>query len=199
MDAGVAPNFARVRSDLRQHALIAVFEQRDGVREIELAMRVFRAQRSEHRPEFGQGKAVDAGIDFANGALLGGGAFVLDDGHHAALLVANDAAIAAGIFNFGGEDSGGGFSAAVRVDERGESFSAQKRRVARKNHGKLGAAFNGAARDLHGVAGATLRLLQNGLRTQRFGDLPHRFGLMAHDGEELSRFQRLAGADDVLE
>ena len=161
-----AENFLRVGSDFRQDAFVALAKKRNRVGEIQLAMSVFRTQRVEARPQLRQREAINAGIHFANRALLGRGAFFFHDGLHAPFGIAHDAAIIGGIVKFGGENRGGSFAAAVRVEKRGKSFSAQQRRIARNNDRNLRAFANGAPRDLHRVAGAALRLLQNGLRAK---------------------------------
>ena len=85
---------------------------------------------------------------------------------HAAFGVAHDAAVAGGIGELGAENRGGGFAAAVRIEQSGERFGAQQRRVARNHDRELRALANRAPRDLHGVAGAALRLLHDGLRAE---------------------------------
>ena len=112
-------------------------KQGDRVGKIKLAMRVFRAQRIQARPQFLEREAINAGIHFANLALLGRGAFFLDDRQHAAFGVAHDAAVIRGVVEFRAENRGGGFAAAVRIEQSGERLRAQQRRVARKHNRQL--------------------------------------------------------------
>jgi hypothetical protein len=49
------------------------------------------------------------------------------------------------------------------------------------------------------VAGATLRLLQNGLRSKAGDDGADVLGLMSYNDQQLRRLKRLASAHDVLD
>ena len=64
---------------------------------------------------------------------------------------------------------------------------------------KFNLAANCAARDLHGVARATLRLLENSFRAEAFCNLADFFGLVPHDGDDLRGLERPAGTNDVFE
>ena len=192
-------NLAGVGGDSRQYAFVAFAEVRDRVGEIKLAMRIFGAQSVENWPELCEREAIDARIYFANGALLRSGAFFLDDGDNAAFAVADDPAVAGWVIDFRGENGGGGFAAAVRVKQCGESVGSEKGGVAWKNDDQFCTAANGAARDLHGMPGAALGLLQDRLRTQGCDNLPDFVCLVADNCDQLRRFQRLAGSYHVFD
>ena len=68
-----------------------------------------------------------------------------------------------------------------------------------KHDGNLGAAAERTARDQHGVPGAALRLLQDGADTERLEHGGYLVGLMADDGNDRTRLERLAGAHDVFD
>ena len=104
-------------------------------------MSVIRTQRVQARPQLFKREAINAGIHFLNGALLGRGAFFFDDGLHAAFGIANDAAVIGRVGDFGRENCGGGFAAAMRIEKQGERFAAQQRRVPGNHDGKLRAPF----------------------------------------------------------
>ena len=156
-----AEHFVRICGDLREHAFVARAQHGDRVGEIKFAMRVFGTQRREARPQFFEREAIDRGIHLADGALLRREAGVFDDGLDAAFGVAHDPAVRAGIGKLGGENRGGGFAAAVRIEQGRERFGAQQRRVAGEHDRELRAFANRAPRDLHGVPRAALRFLQD--------------------------------------
>ena len=195
-----AENFVRVGCNLRQNAFVARAQQGDGVGEVELAMRVFRAQRSEARPELFEREAIDRWNSLhewraarASGALSSTIASTRPSASRTMRPYV------AGIVNFGAENCGRGFSAAVGIEERGQSFGAQQRRVAGKDDRQLGDFANGTPGDLQGVAGAALGLLQDCLRAQAFGNRPHCIRLMANDHQRLRGFQRLTRTDHDFE
>jgi len=158
-----AENFAGVGGDLREDAFVAGAEERDGVGEVKLVMSVRGPERGEAGPEFFKREAINAGIHFADGALLGRGGFFFDDGLDAAFGIADDAAVVGRVVELGGEDGGGGFSAAVCVEERGEGGGAEQGGIAGDDEREFCAAANGTAGDLEGVACAALRLLEDSL------------------------------------
>src|ERR1700675_2460270 len=106
-------DFLRVGSGVREHSLVALAQQADRIGEIELAVSVVRTQRGKAGPEFFEREAINSGIYLVNCALLGRRSLFFDDGLHAALGIANDAAIVRGIVEFGGENRRGGFRSAV--------------------------------------------------------------------------------------
>jgi len=148
-------------------------------------------------PEFGGGEAVDAGIDFVELALVGRKLRLFDDGGDGVAGLAQDAAVAGGIGEDGGEDGGGGVAGLVFLEQGAKSFRADERRVAGK-HDDVFRVADGAFGNEHGVAGAVLRLLQNGLDLKRFDGGGNLFGLVADDGDDFFCMERQAGADDVV-
>jgi hypothetical protein len=87
----------------------------------------------------------------------------------------------------------------MRVEQGCKGFSSQKRSIAGYDKRKLRALADGPLRDLHGVAGTALRLLQNGLRAKGGDDCADFAGLVSYDHEQLRWFERLASAHDVLD
>ena len=71
----------------------------------------------------------------------------------------------------------------MRVEKRRESLGAQERSVPGNHNRELRTFANGAPRDLHGVPGPPLRLLQNGLRTKGGYDRANFLSLVAHDDQ----------------
>ena len=132
-------------------------------------------------------------------ALIVGERGILDDGGDGAVVAPNDAAIACGPSQFGGENGGGGValpvlranSASVSARTRGASPGSTMANLAR-----LPSALRAIE---HGVAGAALRLLQHGADSQRLKQGGNLLGLMADDGDDGARLERLAGAHDVLD
>src|ERR1700675_1228001 len=192
-------DFLRVGSGLREHSLVALAQQADRIGEIELAVSVVRTQRGKAGPEFFEREAINAGIYLVNCALLGRRSLFFDDGLHAALGIANDAAIVRGIVEYGGENRRGGFASAVRVEQGGKRCGAQQRSVPRDDNHQFGALANRAPRNLDGVARSALRLLKNRLRAEPFDYGGNIFSLMAHDDEQLRRLEQPAGAHHVLD
>src|ERR1700756_2915277 len=152
---------------------------------------------SESGPEFGGGEAVHAGIDFVEFALLGRELQLLDDGGDGVAGFAEDAAVAGGIGEDGGEDGGGGVAGFVFLQQGAKSFRTNQGGVAGKNDDVLGVA-DGAFGDEQGVAGAVLRLLQNSFRAERFDRGGNLFRLVANNGNDFFRVERQASANDVI-
>src|SRR5258708_9380344 len=91
----------------------------------------------ERGPELGSGEAIDAGVDFVEFALVGSELRFLDDGGDSVAGFAEDAAVAGGIGEDGGEDGGGGVAGFVFLQEGAKSFGANERRVTGKNDDAL--------------------------------------------------------------
>jgi len=85
----------------------------------------------------------------------------------------------------------------VFLEEGAKSLGANERRVTRKNDDVLRVA-DGAPGNEQGVAGAVLRLLQNGFRAERFDGGGNLFRLVTDDGNDFFRVERQASADDVI-
>jgi hypothetical protein len=118
---------------------------------------------------------------------------------HAAFGIAQDSAIIRRIVEFGGEDRRSRFAAAMRIEQRRKSFGAKERRIARYDKHNLRASADRAPCDLHGVASAALRLLQNGLRSKLGDDGANFLRLMSYDNKQLRWFEWQASAHDVLD
>jgi len=188
----------RVGRDFGQHGFALLVEEGDGVGEVELLVNVFRAEFGEAGPELFEREAVEAGVDFVDLARLLVSGFFLDDGGHAAVAAAHDASVAGRVGEHGGEDGGCGVAGAVRAQQVSQRLGADQRGVARYDDCDLRAA-DGAARDQHGVAGAVLRLLENGLCAQRLNHRRDVFGLVADDDVDCPRLQRHRRAHHVLD
>ena len=84
------------------------------------------------------------------------------------------------------------------LEQGAKSFGADERGVTGKDDDVFGVA-DGAFRNEHGVAGAVLRLLQDGFDIERLDGGGNLFGLMADDGDDFFGVKRQAGADDVID
>ena len=145
--AGVAAeSFARVGGDFGEDGFAAGVEEGDGVGEIDFAVFVVGFYVGERGPEFGGGEAIDAGINFVEFALIGSELGFLDDGGDGVAGFTEDAAVARGIGEDGGEDSGGGVAGFVFLEKGAKSFRANERGVTGKNDDVLGVA-DGAFRN----------------------------------------------------
>ena len=74
------------------------------------------------RPKLRKREAINAGIHFADRALLGRCRFLFDNRLHAPFGIAYHAAIICRIVQFGAQNSGRCLAAAVRVEQRRQSF-----------------------------------------------------------------------------
>src|SRR5882757_5081587 len=151
----------------------------------------------QRRPEFFQREAVDAGIDFVDVALLIGELRFLHNSLHRAFGFAQDASVAAGITDHRGQYGYGGVRSAVRGDHGAQRLGADQWRVARQDQGDFRLAHR-AARDLHGMTGAALRLLHYALDLSWLDDRGNLLGLMANHGYDFSRFEWGARGDHVF-
>ena len=174
-------------------------QEANRVGEIELFVSVIGLECGEARPQFFESEAVDAGVDFFYGALLGRGGFFFHDAFDAAFGVANDSAVVRRIFEDRAQNCGGGLLLMVRFDELFQGFGAEERRIAGHHEDVFRGLADFAARNLKSVASALLRLLQNGIGAESFDDGADFFGLVADDGEDLAGLERLAGADHVFD
>lgn len=197
--AGVAAeSFARVGSDFSEDGFARGVEDGDGVGEIDFAMLVIGLYVGESGPEIGGGKAVDAGIDFVEFALIGSELRFLDDGGDGVTGFAEDAAVAGRIGEDGGEDGGGGVAGFVFLEEGTKSFGADERRITREDDDVFGVS-DGAFGNEHGVAGAVLGLLENGFDFEGFDGGGNLFGLVADDGDDFFGVERQTGADYMID
>ena len=128
--------------------------------------------------------------------LLGRRVFLLDDARHLAVLIAHDAAVAAGIVERDGEHA---VAASARaVGQRLQRAGARERHVAvqhQRGHGRI----EQRQRLLHRVAGAELLLLHGELDVRRRYCLPHGFGAMTDHHDQTCGLERACSVDDMSE
>ena len=99
-------------------------EEPERVGHIELPLRVVRLELLERRPELVGAEDVDPGVDLAERELLGRGVARLDDAGEAAVQVADDAAVRAGVVGLEREHRAGGALASMGLDELAREGSA---------------------------------------------------------------------------
>src|SRR5690606_1392953 len=99
------------------HDLVAGLGQHlDDVGEVELPLGVVGVDAPQRGRQEAAPEAEDAGVDLVDGRLLGGGVGLLDDAPDPVVLGgADDAAVAGGVGQPGGEDRAGGVGEAVLV------------------------------------------------------------------------------------
>ena len=183
---------------MRQHFFVMLVQQGDRVGQVKLVVEIFRTQRFQARPQFFQCEAINAGIDFLDGALRFVSGFFFHHRRHRATRLADNPAVTGRIIELGGKNRGRGLPRAMQIQQPGQSLRTNQRSVAGKHHHILRARSNGPPRHLHGVAGAGLRLLQHGFRAQRNHRGAHVFCLVSYHHENFGRAQRLAGSHHVL-
>ena len=130
--------------------------------------------------------------------MIGSELRFLDDGGDGVTGFAEDAAVAGGIGEDGGEDSGGRVAGFMFLEKSAESFGADEWRVTREDDDVFRVA-EGALRNEHGVAGAVLWLLQNGFDFEGFDGGGNLFGLVADHGDDFFRVEGQAGTDDMID
>ena len=121
-------------------------------------------------------EAVNARVDFPHRELLRRAGLVFDDLPHAAVGIADDAAVSGGIFHFGRQHA----AAAPLVALRFRQFLERLRRESAGNRPRDTISRPPSSRQLlfaahHGVAGAQLFGLMNGLDAGRFRFRAHGF------------------------
>ena len=132
----------------------------DEVREVVLVLGVLAIDPAQGRPEQARAHGHDRGVDLVNRTLLTGGVSLLDDALHGAVLGADDAPVAGGVLQVGGEDGQSGLALAVSRQQRAHRARAQERRVAGQDqhvaviHPDL--VLEGRQGDRHRMAGAQL-------------------------------------------
>ena len=87
----------------------------------------------------------------------------------------------------------------MRARQGHERFRTDQRRIARQQDRKLRAGRDRAPRHEHRVARPALRLLQRSSHAERRNHGGYVLGLMAHNRDNLSRFERQARAHHVLD
>ena len=164
-----------------------------GIGEVELALRVGRRELVERRPERLRAEHVDGRVRLADRELLRARVRGLDDGDEVALLVADDAAVAADLVGHEREDGGRRAGGSMGVDERGEELRRQERCVAREDE-HLVRVPDRLARRANGVARPERTLLHRDRQpVERVG------GVRRGDDDERLGAERLGGRDDPVD
>ncbi|VWX51967.1 conserved hypothetical protein [Micrococcus luteus] len=176
------------------------------VREVLLALHVVRGDLRQGAAQQGRVEGVDAGVDLADrhegvvprGLGMGEGVLVLHDPLHEALGVADDAAVARGVLEGGGEHGDGVAVRLVVRDEPGEGLRGQQRDVTVGHHdGALEVRGQGGQAQLDGAAGARHVVLvgdrqrvDTQLGRNRLDVLGHAGPLVPDHGHEVLRRER---------
>jgi len=87
----------------------------------------------------------------------------------------------------------------VRARQRYQSFRTDQRRIARQQNHELRAGRDRSPRHEHRVARPALRLLQHRAHAEQRNCRGHVLRLVAHNRDNLSRFERQARAHHVLD
>ena len=154
LDAGVDPlDLERILGDVHRDAVAVADEEADRVGDVELALGVVRFEPVERGPELLGAEDVDAGVDLAEGELLGRRVARLDDAREAR-VVADDAPVAAPVVGLEGEDGAGGAGGCVRVEQRAQRLRSQRRDVPVQHEHVARRAGERVARRANRVAGA---------------------------------------------
>ncbi len=203
LDAVVDPeDLPVVAADGRADAVPGLAQDAEDVGEVLLALAVVGTDLAEGVGEQGAVEGEDARVDLADRALGVGGVLVLDDGRHGAAGVADDASVAGGVGDLGGQHGDGVAVGLVRPREPGQGLAGQQRGVAADDdHGAGDAAaelFEGHA---DGVPGAVLLVLDGGADVgvdagQVRGDL---LPGVPDDHDEVLGVQLTGGGDDVTD
>ena len=174
-------------------------EHRHGVGEVELALVVVGGELGQHRRQLRPVEAVDAGVGEGVAALLHAAVAVLHDAAHQPLLVGEDAAVAGGISQPGGEQGHGGAAAAVLGQQLLQGARKQQGHIAVEHQQLALEAAEGLQQLLHRMAGAVLGLLQHEFQARHVaqGTL-HPLGLVAHDQQLALRGQVAAAGQHPL-
>ena len=145
----------------RLHELVVRAQQREHVRQVELALGVVAAEPRERGEQRAAVEQVEARVDLADRELLLGRVargLGLDDALDAPLRVADDAAVAGRVLELHARDRRRGAGLLVRGDQRGDRLAGDERHVAvddQHGRGRVDRAGGGGDR----VAGAAgLRL-----------------------------------------
>jgi len=175
-------------------------QQADHVRQVELALRVLRLQLSEDAEERGHLEDIQPGVDLADAPDVVRRVLGLDDGVHAALVVADDAPVRSRIVQDDGEERGCRAALAVDGQETLKGLGPQQGNVAvHDQECPIRVGGERLARDLHGMAGAERGLLAHeGQAPARERGL-HGLRLVPHHHRDGFGRRRLDGAQDVLE
>ena len=174
----------------------------DHVGEVDLTLVVVRAQRGQGPAQMSGVEDVDAGIDLRDGALLGAGIALLDDGRHGAVGLAHDPAVAGGVVQDGRQQGHGVAALDVLGEQSPKGGGVQQRHVPAGHHDRPCEVLRQrgeAAGD--GTTGARRLVLVRGHRIGchlgQVGD--DGVALVAHDDDEMIGAQAAGGGDGVVE
>ncbi len=184
-----AEHFARIRRDLRENGLTLRSEDGDCIRQVNFTMLVFGFHMRKSGPKFVYGKAINTRIDFVEFALFGFELRVFDNGRHAVLRFAQDAAVTGGVRDDCRKNRRRRVARTMRGDQRLQRFRPNERRIARNNDGDL-CISDRPPGNKHRVTGAVLRLLQNGFDVERLDRFRNLLCLMADHGNNPFRRKR---------
>ena len=160
------------------------------------ARRVDPAERGEERSDV---EHVDAAIDLVDCPLRVGGVCLLHDAFEPA-AVPDDATVAVGPLDLGGQHRGDRTRALVGFDRRRDRPGMNKRRITREDDDAASRTPQCRLRLEQRVRGSELRFLADesepvaGAVERR----PHRFGAVAHDQYRRGRFQWVGRAQHML-
>ncbi len=173
----------------------------EDVGEVLLALVVGGGDLPELLAQDGGVEGVGAGVDLADGELLGVGVAVLDVAQDRAVGVADDAAEAGGVVDDGGQDGGGVAGLLVGLHEPPQGVGAQQRGVAAGDDDRALEVGDGFEGDAHGVPGAQLLGLEDRLDVGgvRFEVRGHLVGGGADDHDAAVGADGLGAAEHVAE
>ncbi len=168
----------------------------DRVGQVELALCIVVFQRGEPAAEAPGRRDDDARVDLGDLELLGRCVFLFDDARHLAVLIAHDAAIAAGVVECDGENAVA--VPARAIGQRLQRAGARERHIAVQHQRGFGR-IEQRQRLLYRVAGAELLLLRGELDVRRSYRLTHGFGAMTDHHDQTLGFKRASRVDDMSE
>ncbi|MNF78443.1 hypothetical protein D3C84_606280 [compost metagenome] len=167
----------------------------DDVGEVVLALGVVVGQAPQPVGQALARHGENAGIAFADGALLGGRVLVFDDGLHHARRVANNAAVAGRVDQVHGEQ--GELVVLHLLQQALQGLHFDQRYVAIEDQYALGTEMRQRLGD--GVAGAQLFGLQHKAEVIRGQPLAYRLGAMTYDDVDALGGELAGGVNDVAE
>ncbi len=110
------------------------YEDLDHIREVVFASWIVGAQFVHVFPERIGLEAIDTHVGLANGQLFRCAGLLLDDGAHRARGIANYAAVAGRVFEFGGDESRGGARTILMIHQCCEQRRRNQRAISVVHH-----------------------------------------------------------------
>src|SRR5580693_4916316 len=192
-----AENFVRVFRFPDYDALFGTAKDTCHIGEVVLAVGIGGGKFLDVREQLGQSEDVEAGIDFVNCLLGGGGGFFFDDGFDfgAAIIFADDAAVAGGVVKVGAEQGEGGLLVEVEIEQAGDGLRRDLWGIAGENDDVVVGGECGLG-DHESVARAALVGLQDEVDTGMRDDRADAFGFVADDDEDVRRRYDTRGRRD---